>query len=549
MSKITHYGNDARERILAGAKKLAKTVGTTMGPYGRNVLIGRAVGAPIITKDGVSVAREVVLEDPIEELGNKIIKEVSGRTADVAGDGTTTATVLAAEIFEGGMTLMREGGNPIHFRDGINHALSLILKEINSFSVPISSESIKDLRSIATISANNDSEIGNAISSAFEAVGLHGVVTAEATPGRDTHFRVTDGLEIRAGYCTPALLNQGEDPITLESPYILICDRDITHVQDFMKVLSDLHENNKSILIIAKSFRQEALQTIIVNRKAGRLNAVAVEYPVFGKNNEQWLDDLSILVGTSVYSENKGNPLSQATVSSLGKAEKVKISRYSTTIINGDKNQQAIAEKQYIYLSTLDTAISDSDRKDIRSRLAFLQNKAAVVCVGYSTEAELREKGDRVEDAVCATKAALEGGILPGGGNALLIAARRLNIGNIPVEFQSAALVLKNACEKPFFQILDNSYIDPTEILDKIINQNDPWFGYNLVTKEFGNMLDLGVVDPKKVTETALKNAVSAALLLINTEAVLAENPDRPSGWQAPAGWRPPSDTNLNHQY
>jgi len=547
VSKITLYGNDAREKILVGAKKLSKTVATTMGPYGRNVLMGRAVGAPVVTKDGVSVAREVVLEDPIEELGCQMIKEVSGRTADVAGDGTTTATVLAAEIFEGGMKLVSDGENPIYFRDGINYALSLILKDIESFSKPVSSA--RDLRSIATISANNDSLLGDAISGAFEAVGRHGVVTAEATPGRETHFRVTDGIEIRSGYCTPALLNPGEDPITLENPYVLICDREITHVQDFMKILSDLHESNKPILIVAKSIKQEALQTIVVNRKAGRLNAVAVELPVFGKYNDHWLEDLSILVGTSVYSEDRGNPLSEASVTTLGRAEKVKITRYSTTIINGAKNVESIKEKELIYLATLDTALADTDRKDVRARLAFLQSKAAVVCVGYSTEAELREKGDRVEDAVCATKAAVEGGILPGGGTALLRAARRLDLNTVPQNFRPAATVLKAACEKPFHQILENGYISPSEILEKIMVSDDPWFGYNLVTQEAGNMLDLGVVDPKKVTETALKNAVSAALLLINTEAVMAENPNKPSGWQSPAGWRPPSDTNLNHKY
>jgi chaperonin GroEL len=316
-----------------------------------------------------------------------------------------------------------------------------------------------------------------------------------------------------------------------------------------MKILADLHESNKPILIIAKSIRQEALQTLVVNRKAGRLNAVAVEYPVFGKYNDHWLDDLSILVGTSVYSEDRGNPLSEATVATLGRAEKIKITRYSTTIINGTKNVEAIKEKEYIYLETLDTSLADTDRKDVRARLAFLQSKAAVICVGYSTEAELREKGDRVEDAVCATKAAIEGGILPGGGTALLRAARRLDLAMVPHNFRPAASVLKSACEKPFHQILENGYISPSEILEKIMISDDPWFGYNLVTQEAGNMLDLGVVDPKKVTETALKNAVSAALLLINTEAVMAENPNKPSGWQSPAGWRPPSDSNLNHKY
>ena len=547
MSKITVYGSDARDRVLDGARKLAKTVATTMGPYGRNVLMGRAVGAPVITKDGVSVAREVVLDDPIEELGCQMVKEVSGRTADIAGDGTTTATVLAAEILSGGINAIKDGMSPIFFRDGINYTLSLILKELDSLAMPVSSS--KDLESIATISANNDYTLGSAISGAFDAVGRHGVVTAEATPGKETHFRVTDGVEIRAGYCTPALLNPNEDPISLENPYIVICDREMTHMQDFMHILSTVHEQNRSILIIAKSIKQEALQTLVVNRRSGRLNAVAVEYPVFGKHNDQWLDDLAILVGTSVFSEDKGNPLSGSTVASLGSASKVNITRYNTTIINGSKNVNGIKEKELIYTTTLDTAISDTERKDIRARLSFLQSKAAVVCVGYSTEAELREKGDRVEDAVCATKAAIESGILPGGGTALLRASRAIELDSVPERFRPAASVLKAACEKPFRQILENGYLSPDEILEKISDAENPWIGYNLVTGEVGNLLDLGVVDPKKVTETAIKNAVSAALLLINTEAVMAENPEKPSGWQPPAGWRPPSDTNLNLKY
>jgi chaperonin GroEL len=547
VSKITVYGCDARDKILLGAKKLAKTVATTMGPYGRNVLIGKAVGAPTVTKDGVSVAREVLLDDPVEELGCQMVKEVSGRTADVAGDGTTTATVLAAEILEGGIDVINSGVNPIFFRDGINYTLSLILNELNSLAKPVSSH--KDLESIATISANNDASLGQAISSAFESVGRHGVVTAEATPGKETHFRVTDGIEIRSGYCTPALLNPGEDPIILENPYIVVCDREMTHMQDFMHILSKVHEQNRSVLIVAKSIKQEALQTLVVNRRSGRLNAVAVEYPVFGKYNDHWLDDLSILVGTSVFSEDRGNPLSGSTIESLGSATKVNITRYSTTIINGAKNSAAIKEKESIYLATLDTAISDGDRKDIKARLSFLQSKAAVVCVGYSTEAELREKGDRVEDAVCATKAAIESGILPGGGTALLRASRAINLDTVPERFRPAASVLRTACERPFRQILENGYLSPDEVLEKISDAENPWIGYNLVTGEVGNLLDLGVVDPKKVTETAIKNAVSAALLLINTEAVMAENPEKPSGWQPPAGWRPPSDTNLNHKY
>lgn len=548
MSKIIVSGQECQQYILSGAKQLAAVVGSSLGPSGRNVLIGKTIGSPIITKDGMSIAREIVLAHPIEDLACQIIKEVSGRTADVVGDGTTTATVLAAEILEGGMALMSKGENPISFRNGINCAMKAILDDLESFTRH--ELSVKDLRSIATISANNDEELGGAIAGAFEGMGRTGIITAEARPGADSsYFRVTDGVEIRAGFSTPALLNPGEDPILLDKPLVLICDREITHTQDIDRMLNDIHVANRPLLIIAKDIKQEALSIIVNNRRAGRLNAVTVKCPVFGKYNEHWLDDLSILVGTSVFSEDRGNPLSGATIESLGSAEQIKISRYDTVIVNGTRNEASVAEKRKIYVETLGTNLSDSDRKDVNGRLAFLQSKAAVVCVGYSTEAELREKGDRVEDAVCATKAAIEGGILPGGGTALLRAAGRLDLNRIPKELRAAACVLKVACKKPFGKILENGYTDPADILDQIMASPDPWFGYNLLTKETGNMLELGVVDPKKVTETALKNAVSAALLLINTDSVLAENPEKPGGYTPSPGWRPPSDSGMNHKY
>lgn len=548
MSKIIVSGHECQQRILSGVRKLAAVVGSTMGPSGRTVLIGKSVGSPIITKDGMNCAREVVLEDPTEDLACQIIKEVSGRTADVVGDGTTTATVLAADILEGGMALMANGENPINFRNGINCAMKIILDDLESFTRHDLSE--KDLRSIATISANNDAELGDAIAGAFEGMGRTGIITAEARPGAEaSYFRVTDGIEIRAGFSTPALLTPGEDPIVLDKPLVLICDREITHTQDVDRLLNDIHVANKTLLIIAKDVKQEALSILVNNRRAGRLNAVTVKYPVFGKYNEQWLDDLAILVGTSVFSEDRGNPLSGAMIESLGSAEQIKISRYDTIIVNGARNEASVLEKRKIYSETLGTGLSDSDRKDINGRLAFLQSKAAVVCVGYSTEAELREKGDRVEDAVCATKAAIEGGILPGGGTALLRAANRLDLNLVPQHLRPAACVLKVACERPFRKILENGYTNPDGISDKLMASSDPWFGYNLLTKETGNMLELGVVDPKRVTETALKNAVSAALLLINTDSVLAENPEKPGGYVAPSGWRPPSDNSLNHKH
>jgi chaperonin GroEL len=548
MSKIILYGDEAREKIITGARKLAKTVAVTMGPHGRNVVIGKSVGAPTITKDGVSVAREVVLEDPAEELGCRLVKEVAGRTADVAGDGTTTATVLAEAILSEGMKVLSSGEtNPVFFRDGINHTLSLILKNIDDMSKNISG--FDDIKHIASISANNDISLGTTIAQAFEMVGRNGLVTAEAYAGLENRVKYTDGVELKSGYSTSALLQNGEDPISLENAYVLVCERDITHVQDFVKLLEKLHTENKAILIIAKTIRQEAIDMIVTNRKKGRLNAVTVEYPVMGKNNSEWLSDLALLCGTRVFGEDKGIPLSSASINDLGFARKIIISKYSTTIIGGYKDENLVKERAALYREALENIVGDMDRKDVRDRLAFLNNKAAVIGVGYSTEAELREKGDRVEDAVCATKAAIESGILPGGGIALLRASMAVDLESMPPEYRAAADVLTRACKRPFYQIMENGYQDPAEIEKKIVSNSSQWYGYNLHGRKFGDMLEMGVLDPKKVTKTAIQNAVSITLLLLNTDAILSEDLNNPSGWQPPAGWRPPSNNNLNHSF
>jgi chaperonin GroEL len=550
MSKIIYYGADAREKIASGAKKLSKAVSVTMGPHGRNVLIGKFVGAPTITKDGVSVAREVVLLDTAEELGCRIIKEVAGRTADVAGDGTTTATVLAESILSGGIENMSEGENPIFFRDGVILASKMIKEYINSLAIDISS--YEQVRNIATISANSDIELGKTIADAFEMVDRVGLVSAEAHAGSEHRVKFTDGIEIKAGYSTPALLKKGESSINLEKASILICDRDITHAQDFIRVLEDLHKSNKPLVIIAKSIKLEALELIALNRANGRLNAVTVEYPSFGRMTNEWLNDLALLCGTKVFSEDLGLPLSSATIHDLGFADRVSLTRHSTTILGGKKSEGLIQERIAFYMEALNNLIPDSERRDLKERISFLNNKAALIGVAYSTEAELREKGDRVDDAICATKAAIESGILPGGGVALLRASSSIDWSLVPKKYEKGARVLAEACKMPFKQILLNGYKSSDEILEiqrKILLNDDLWTGYNLSEDELGNMLDMGVIDPKKVTLTALDNAVSITLLLLNTEAILSEDLITPSGWQPPAGWRPPSSGNLNHSH
>lgn len=550
MSKIIYYGDEARQKIASGARKLAKAVSVTMGPHGRNVLVGKFVGAPTITKDGVSVAREVVLEDTAEELGCRILKEVAGRTADVAGDGTTTATVLAEAILSEGIKELSSGENPVYFRDGLNLGLKMMRDYINNNALEISS--YEQVKNIATISANNDHDLGKTIADAFEMVGRVGLVSAEAYAGNQNRVKYTDGIEIKSGYSTPALLKKGESTISVDNAHILICDRDITHAQDFIKILEEFHKNNSALVIIAKSIRLEALEIIALNRAQGRLNAVTVEYPVFGRNNAEWLNDLALLCGTKVFSEDNGNPLHSATTQDLGFASKITLTKNSTTIIGGRRANDLISGRVSFYKEALDNLMSDFDRKDIKDRLAFLNSKAALIGVAYSTEAELREKGDRVDDAICATKAAIEAGILPGGGVTLMRAALSLNFDEIPKKYHKGARVLAKACTRPFNQILENGYKTSEEILNiesNIVSNPDLWYGYNLNEDSFGNMLDMGVIDPKKVTLTALENAVSITLLLLNTEAILSEDLITPSGWQPPAGWRPPSNNNLNHSY
>jgi chaperonin GroEL len=550
MSKVIYYGAEARQKIADGAKKLSKAVAVTMGPHGRNVLIGKFVGAPTITKDGVSVAREVVLEDTAEELGCRIIKEVAGRTADVAGDGTTTATVLAEAILSEGIKQFSDGENPIFFKEGVNRAAKMIREYIHSTALEISSYA--QVKSIATISTNNDEELGETIAQAFELVGRVGIVTAEAYASSENRIKYTDGVDLKSGYSTPALLKPGESQLILENASILICDRDVTHVQDFISILEHAHKENKALLIIARSIRQEALEMIASNRSAGRLNAVTVEYPMMGKNNKEWLNDLAMLVGTNVFSEDDGMPLRSVQPKDLGFAKKITITKHNTTIIDGRKSESVIADRLSFYNEALANFMPDMDRKDLKDRVSFLNNKAALIGVAYSTEAELREKGDRVEDAICATKAAIESGILPGGGVTLLRASYAIDLSKIDPKYHKGARVLAYACKRPFFQILENGYKNEKEIKAieaEILLNNDLWHGYNLSEEKFGNMLDMGVIDPKKVTLTALDNAISVTLLLLNTEAILSEDLITPSGWQPPAGWRPPSQNNLNHSY
>ena len=549
MPKDILYEKEAREKVFKGVEKLARAVSVTMGPKGRNVIVGKDIGAPTITKDGVSVAREVVLSDPFEELGCQLAKEVAGRTADVAGDGTTTATVLAHEIFSQGLDAMNNGESALDFRKGVEMALDKMLLSLDDVAKPI--ESFEDLRDIATISANNDEELGSVIAEAYHAVGDAGLVTANAYPGIETSMRVLDGIELATGYSNRSFLDSGESDWSVENCYILICNREVTHLADAGELLQAIFKKNRGLLIISKGLKKEAAMVIHENNARGRMKACGVKLPHFrGSSNPQmWLEDLAMIVGTKVVDEEAGVSLSELTINDLGFARQVTVDQATTKIVASRRDEKAIEARTLKYKEDLGKLLGDLDRRDTQNRLNFLSSRAAVITVGYSTELELREKGDRVEDAMCAVRAAREEGYVPGGGTALLKLANSIDAELFEERYRSGAKALLSSCSKPFKQILINAGINYEDIISEVLKSEDFGFGYNVHSEEFGSLTEMGVIDPKKVTRSALQNAATIAILLITTEAVIAEAPRDSSGWQPPAGYRLPEDGKLNHKY
>jgi chaperonin GroEL len=552
MSKTILHKAEARERIYAGVKALADVVAVTMGPKGRNVIVGKTFGNPTITKDGVSVAKEVVLDDYIENMGAQLVKEVAGRTADVAGDGTTTSTVLAAEILKKGMELMETGYSPLDFRDAMDIITKQVVTRLSFLTTPINNT--KDLENIATISANNDRALGSSIAEAFEAVNWTGPVTAEAVPGVETFVRYIDGIELKSGFISSAFLaGETGSNCTFENCRILICDKELSNVESLLPILNQLHTEDQSVLIIAKTVKQEALVTLIENKKLGRLKSVAIEIPSFSGKKREWLEDLSALVGTHIVNDEEGLSLSKLSLSDLGFADKIVVDKYSTKILGGRKDAERVEYRKGVYEKDLKKLLSESERLDIKTRLGFLSSRAAILSVGYSTELELREKGDRVDDALSATKAAVEEGILAGGGVSLLKALQYvLEESCFDEKYRPVASCIFEASKKPLAQMLYNAGKNEEEInniISDVLKSSKLGYGYDVAGDSFCNLLDKGIIDPKKVTRTAFQNAVSIASLIITTEALLADRPDNPSGYQPPATYRLPDNKNLNHKY
>ena len=526
-AKDIHFGEFARAQMMAGVDKLANAVKVTLGPRGRNVVIEKSWGAPTVTKDGVTVAKEIELKDKFENMGAQLVKEVASKTADVAGDGTTTATVLAQAIAREGVKAVAAGMNPMDLKRGIDKAVESVVAELKKISREVKTK--EEIAQVATISANGDREIGDIIAEAMEKVGKEGVITVEENKGLETELEVVEGMEFDRGYLSPYFVTNAEKmEVELEDPYILIHDKKISNMRDLLPVLEAVARAGKPLLIIAEDVEGEALATLVVNKMRGVLQVCAVKAPGFGERRKAMLEDIAILTGGKVISEELGLKLENASLDDLGRAGKVRVTKDDTTIINGVGKKEDIEARIAQIRQQIEDTTSDYDREKLQERLAKLAGGVAVIKVGAATEVEMKEKKDRVDDALHATRAAVEEGIVPGGGVALIRARKALDGLKGDNQDQDAGIaIVKRAIEEPLRQIVENGGGDGAVVAHKVTESDDLAFGYNAATQEYGDMFQMGVIDPTKVTRTALQNAASVAGLLITTEAMVAELPKK----------------------
>ena len=523
MAKDIHFEVEAREKLKKGVDTLANAVKVTLGPKGRNVVIGKKFGAPHVTKDGVSVAKEIELSDAVENMGAQMVKEVASKTADIAGDGTTTATVLAQAIINSGMKSVASGANPMDLKRGIDKAVSAVVKSLKGFSKEVGSDNDK-IKQIATISANNDETIGSLIAEAMKVVGNDGVITVEEAKGTETEVKTVEGMQFDRGYLSPYFVTNAEKMIVeMDNPYILIYDKKISNMKELLPVLEPVVQSGKSLLIIAEDLDGEALATLVVNRIRASLKIAAVKAPGFGDRRKAMLEDIAILTGGQVISEEKGLTLEGATLDMLGTAEKIEIDKDNTIIVNGAGAKEEIAARVGQIRAQIESTTSDYDREKLQERLAKLAGGVAVLYVGAPTEVEMKEKKDRVDDALAATRAAVEEGIVPGGGVALIRAIAALEeLKGINEDEDTGIAIVKRAVEEPLRQIVANAGGEGAVIVQKVKEGKDD-FGYNARTDEFQNLLAAGVIDPTKVTRIAIENASSIAAMFLTTECVIAD--------------------------
>jgi chaperonin GroEL len=534
-AKLINYDVEARSALKRGVDQLANAVKVTLGPKGRNVIIDKKFGAPTVTKDGVTVAKEIELEDPIENMGANMVREVASKTSDVAGDGTTTATVLAQAIYREGLKNVTAGANPMDLKRGIDMAVTAITEGLKEISREV--EGKKEIAQVGTISANNDTAIGELIAEAMEKVGKDGVITVEEAKGTDTSLETVEGMQFDRGYLSPYFITDADSmEAVLENPYILIHDKKISAIKDILPILEKTSQSNRALLIIAEDLEGEALATLVVNKLRGTLKVAAVKAPGFGDRRKAMLEDIAVLTGGTVISEEKGYKLDQATLSYLGTASKVIIDKDNTTIVEGNGSQEEIKKRINEIKVQIEKTTSDYDREKLQERLAKLSGGVAVLKIGAATEVEMKEKKARVEDALHATRAAVEEGIVPGGGVAFLRAIKHLEKLNAENEDQKTGIaIIRRAIEEPIRQIIANAGEEPSVIVNKVKEGNDS-FGYNAATGEFGDMFEMGVIDPTKVSRVALENAASVAGLLLTTEATIVEKPKKEEPTPMPPG-------------
>lgn len=527
-NKEITFSDIARNKLFDGIKQLNDAVKVTMGPKGRNVLIQKSYGAPSITKDGVSVAKEIELKDPIANMGAQLVKEVASKTADAAGDGTTTATVLAYSIFKEGLRNITAGANPIEVKRGMDKATTAIIDELKKMSKTIKGK--KEIAQVATISANSDENIGNLIAEAMEKVGKDGVITVEEAKGINDELNVVEGMQFDRGYLSPYFVtNSDKMTIDLENPYVLLTDKKITSMKDILPLLESTMKSGKPLLIIAEDIEGEALTTLVVNKLRGVLNVAAVKAPGFGDRRKEMLKDIAILTGGNVISEELGNSLESTSIQDLGQASRVSIDKDNTTIVDGKGKKEDVKSRIAQIKAQIETTTSDYDKEKLQERLAKLSGGVAVIKVGAASEVEMKEKKDRVDDALSATKAAVEEGIVVGGGVALIRAGMSVKLtlsGDEAIGYD----IIKRAIKAPLKQIAQNAGFDEGVVVNEIEKSTKDSYGFDAAKGEYVDMFDKGIIDPLKVERIALQNAVSVSSLLLTTEATINEiKEDKPA--------------------
>ncbi|PZO77551.1 MAG: chaperonin GroEL [Mesorhizobium amorphae] len=534
-AKDVKFSRDARERMLRGVDILANAVKVTLGPKGRNVVIDKSFGAPRITKDGVTVAKEIELEDKFENMGAQMVREVASKTNDIAGDGTTTATVLAQAIVQEGAKAVAAGMNPMDLKRGIDLAVAEVVKSLGSSAKKIATS--EEVAQVGTISANGETEIGQMIAEAMQKVGNEGVITVEEAKTAETELEVVEGMQFDRGYLSPYFVTNPDKMVAeLEDAYILLHEKKLSNLQAMLPVLEAVVQSSRPLLIIAEDVEGEALATLVVNKLRGGLKIAAVKAPGFGDRRKAMLEDIAILTGGQVISEDLGIKLENVGLDMLGRAKRVSISKENTTIVDGSGQKPEIEGRVAQIKQQIEETSSDYDREKLQERLAKLAGGVAVIRVGGATEVEVKEKKDRVDDALNATRAAVEEGIVPGGGTALLRASKALQAKGVNADQEAGINIIRRALQAPARQIASNAGAEASIVAGKIFDNSSETYGYNAATGEYGDLIQLGIVDPVKVVRTALQDAASVAGLLVTTEAMIAEAPKKDSGAPAMPG-------------